>query len=236
MSNRSNLIIALDVAEREHALDLARCLRDEIAMVKVGLEPFVAHGPGLVAELRDAGVEVFLDLKVHDIPRTAAAAAREASRLGARLLTVHAAGGAEMIGAARDAASESTAIIAVTMLTSLDDDAARGIGFASSVADSASTLGRLAVAAGADGLVCSALELERLTPVGGLRVVPGVRPRGSASGDQKRVATPGEAVSKGATWLVVGRPVLQAEDPVAAARAINAEVAALRAARCAAFI
>lgn len=217
----SKIIAALDVPDRSHCLELARQLAPHVAMVKVGFESFVAHGPSLVTELRDAGVDVFLDLKLHDIPRTVAAGAREASALGARLLTVHASGGAEMVRAARDAAGPETWILAVTVLTSMDQATVDAVGLQGTVAESVQRLGVLAVDAGADGLVCSALELEALKLTGGIRVVPGVRPAGTASGDQKRVATPERAVSDGATYLVIGRPIVQAPEPAAAAAAIN---------------
>ncbi|MEM6731429.1 MAG: orotidine-5'-phosphate decarboxylase [Myxococcota bacterium] len=218
------IIVALDVPERERTLELATALAPEVAMVKIGLESFIAHGPSLVTDLRDAGTEVFLDLKLHDIPRTVGAAAREASSLGARLLTVHAAGGGEMIRAARDAAGSETLIIAVTVLTSLDQNAVEQVGFVGTVEDTVFRLAELSLGAGANGLVSSALELPALSSLSGVRVVPGVRPKGSAAGDQKRVATPEDAVAAGATYLVVGRPIVQAADPVAAARAINVAV------------
>jgi orotidine-5'-phosphate decarboxylase len=218
---REHLIVALDLPHREYCLQLAFSLRDDIAMVKVGLEAFIAHGPDFVRTLVDHGVEVFLDLKLHDIPRTVAAAARQASRLGVRLLTIHAAGGAEMVKAAREAASPRTSIIAVTMLTSLDDAAAATIGMRGNVRESAATLGALARNSGADGLVCSAHELSELAPLGGVRVVPGIRPAGSDAGDQKRITTPQQALDLGATWLVVGRPILEARDPLQAARELG---------------
>lgn len=220
-SARQHLIVAMDLIDRDRILSLAKSLREEIAMVKVGFESFVAHGPDLVRDLVDNGLEVFLDLKIHDIPNTAAGAARQASRLGARLMTVHAAGGADMIGAAVEAASPRTEVIAVTMLTSLDDATAKKVGFARGVSDSARTLAEISLIAGAHGLVCSALELSRLADLDGSRVVPGVRSKDAERGDQKRVATPKEAVDAGATWIVVGRPILLAPDPVAAVRQLN---------------
>ncbi len=224
-AGRKHLILAMDLVDRDQIIDMAVTLRDDIAMVKIGLEPFIAHGTDLVRALNDRGLAVFLDLKVHDIPRTAAAAARQASRLGARLFTVHAAGGSEMIQAAREAAGPRTKIIAVTMLTSLDDAAAGRIGFRDDVAGTVARLGELSLEAGADGLVCSAHELAALRDLGGLRVVPGIRPPKSDVGDQKRVATPAGAVSAGATWIVVGRPILNAADPVRTARAIGDSLA-----------
>jgi len=220
MLPHERIIVALDIPERDKTIELAKRLAGKVGMVKIGLESFIAHGPDLVREIVDGGTDVFLDLKIHDIPRTAGAAAREASQTGAKLLTIHGSGGGEMVRAARDAALETTDILAVTILTSLDQGAVDAIGYEGSVADAAHRLAGLALENGADGLVCSALELERLGTLGGHRVVPGIRPAGSSHGDQKRVATPEEAVSWGASWLVIGRPIVQAEDPVEAAVAI----------------
>ena len=224
MESTAKLIVALDLPDRPELLALARQLIGKVGMVKVGLEAFIAHGPDLVSDLRDMGHDVFLDLKVHDIPRTAAAAAREADRLGASLLTVHAAGGAEMIRAAREAASESLQIVAVTVLTSFNEAGFDEVGFRGDIGTAAAGMAALAIENGADGVVCSALELDSLSEVGGLRVVPGVRPQGTAKGDQKRVVTPAEASKMGATWIVVGRPIVQSADPVAAAAAIVTEL------------
>lgn len=224
MEPDNRLIVALDLPDRNELLAIARELCGKVGMVKVGLEAFVAHGPTLVSDLREMGHEVFLDLKVHDIPRTAAAAAREADRLGASLLTVHAAGGAEMIRASREAASAALRIVAVTVLTSFDEAGFGEVGYRGNISEAATGLARLAMGSGADGLVCSALELDALAEVGGLRVVPGVRPLGSPAGDQKRVVTPAEAVSMGASWIVVGRPIVQSDDPAAAAAAIVSEL------------
>lgn len=221
---RHRLIVALDVAGRDQALDLAVELKDHVGLVKIGLEGFTAHGPDLVRAIVDLGLGVFLDLKINDIPRTAAAAVREASKLGAELVTVHSLGGAAMVAAAADAASGATQVIAVTLLTSIDRDAVEQLGLGGDVPEVAARIGALALDAGADGLVCSALELERLAPLGGKRVVPGIRPAGAAHHDQKRVATPADALASGATWLVVGRPIVAAADPVAAADAIVAEM------------
>lgn len=219
------IIVALDVADREQTLELARALAPEVGMVKLGLESFVAHGPELVRDVRKLGVDVFLDLKLHDIPRTAAAAVREAARLDVRLLTIHASGGAEMVKACREAAGVSLSLIAVTVLTSLADDDVRDVGFSGAATVVAERLGKLAMANGAHGLVCSAHDLSALAGAGGIRVVPGIRPGSAAVNDQKRVATPAQARAAGATWLVIGRPIIEAADPIAAARAIAAEVA-----------
>ena len=220
MLPHERIIVALDIPERDKTIALAKSLAGKVGMVKIGLESFIAHGPDLVREIVDGGTDVFLDLKIHDIPRTAGAAAREASKIGAKLLTIHGSGGGEMVRAARDAALDTTDILAVTILTSLDQSAVDGIGYEGTVADAAHRLAGLALENGADGLVCSAHELERLSGLGGHRVVPGIRPAGSSHGDQKRVATPEQAVKWGASWLVIGRPIVQADDPVAAAEAI----------------
>lgn len=216
----SRLIVALDVSARDDVLKLARMVAPHVGMVKLGLEGFVAHGPSLVTALRDLGLQVFLDLKLHDIPRTAAAAAKATQHLGVSLLTIHAAGGAEMVRAVRDAVPDSTKVLAVTVLTSLDDAEVHALGYATNSAKTARTLGKRALAHGADGLVCSAHELGALQDLGGMRVVPGIRPAGDAQGDQKRVATPKSAVDAGATYIVVGRPIVLAPDPAQAARAI----------------
>lgn len=217
MMPHQRIIVALDLPDRAETIALAKRLASHVGMVKIGLEGFIAHGPDLVREIRDAGIEVFLDLKIHDIPRTAGAAVRQASKLGARLLTVHAAGGAEMVRSASEEAGENTSVVAVTLLTSLDEQAAQEIGYGDSLEDATHRLASLALNNGADGVVCSARELTRLSDLGGLRVVPGIRPQGSAHADQKRVATPAEALAGGATWLVIGRPIVHAPDPVAAA-------------------
>lgn len=233
------IIVALDIPDRQKSLDLAKSLSGKVGMLKVGLESFVAHGPDFVRELRDLGHAIFLDLKLHDIPRTAAAAAQQTASLGVQLLTIHAMGGAEMVRAVRDAASPNTQIIAVTVLTSFDEASLSAVGFDHGIASTATRLGQLARQAGADGLVCSAHELQALQSFGGVRVVPGVRPmsdtppaqasalsaaRVSANtishDDQRRIATPQQAVRDGATWIVVGRPVLQAPDPVHAVASI----------------
>jgi orotidine-5'-phosphate decarboxylase len=220
------IIVALDLPERAALVAMAKRLAPHVAMAKIGLEAFVGHGPDLVREIRDTGLPIFLDLKLHDIQNTVAAATAQATRLGVTLLTGHAQGGAEMIRAAREAASESVQIVAVTVLTSLDALALEQLGYQDAVCDVAERLGSVARLAGADGLVCAASDLKRLQHLGGVRVVPGLRPAGSAAGDQKRVATPKAALSAGATWLVIGRPIVQAGDPVAAAQAIAEELAA----------
>jgi len=224
------LAVALDLSEREEILRMARLLRDRVGVAKVGLEAFVSHGPSLVSEVRAVGVPVFLDLKLHDIPNTVERAARAAARLGVSLLTVHASGGAAMLRAAvagAAAAAPAPAVIAVTVLTSLDDAALADLGIAGGAAGRATAWAALARDAGCAGVVCSAREAASLRAAMGpgfLLVTPGVRPAGGEAGDQRRVATPRDAVAAGADVLVVGRPITAAPDPGAAADAILADM------------
>lgn len=199
-------------------------------LVKLGLEFFLAHGTAGYRAI--AGRPVFLDLKLHDIPNTVAGGVRAVLPLAPRLLTLHAAGGAAMIAAARQAAEAAGAarplLLAVTVLTSLDEAALASVGVAGTPAEQVVRLAKLAVAAGADGIVCSPLEVAAVRAAlgpGPKLVVPGIRPAGAAIGDQARVMTPAEAVSAGADWIVVGRPITAAADPAAAAAAIAAEIA-----------
>jgi len=229
------LITALDVPDGAGALALAAALGPAGGFVKVGLELFSAAGPPVVTALRGLGRDVFLDLKYHDIPNTVAAAARQASRLGASLCTIHAANGRAALQAAAAAladeppgpAGQRPALLAVTVLTSLSaadlDEVAPGGG---TLADRLARLAVLAWESGCDGLVCSAADLPELRRVlgrGPLVVTPGIRPASGAADDQKRVATPRQAAAAGADFLVIGRPVTQAPDPAAALAAIAAE-------------
>ncbi len=231
------LIVALDTSSARTVIPLLRILPPAIRWYKVGLEWFTAEGPRAVSRLRDSGRQVFLDLKLHDIPRTVARAVAAAARHGAGLITVHAAGGAAMLRAAADAAREAgrtgPKLVAVTALTSLDAADLRALGIRRSLSDYALQAAELALAAGLDGLVASPLEaaaLRRRFGPGPILVTPGIRPAGGAAADQKRVATPAFAVRAGADFLVVGRPILEAPDPAAAAAAILADMrAALRA-------
>jgi len=196
-------------------------------MLKVGLELFAAEGPAAVRAAAALGRPVFLDLKLHDIPNTVEGAARSAAASGASLLTVHASGGEAMVRAAVRGAGERLRVLAVTVLTSLDDAALAAVGLAGPAGAAAIRLARLAVAAGAGGIVCSPREVAAVRAAvgpGPLLVVPGVRPAGSARGDQVRVASPAEAVRAGADVLVLGRPLRDAPDPAAAARAIAASL------------
>ncbi len=228
---KPDLIVALDVSSATEAAAVVRRIGDAASFYKVGLELFIADGPDTLAMLADNGKRVFLDLKLHDIPRTVARAVASASRFGAELLTLHAAGGKAMIQAAVAAAAESDRemrLLAVTVLTSLDDVDLADIGVLRSATEQVDALGRLAVEAGAQGLVCSPQEVGRLRTSLGVTpylVTPGVRPAGGDLGDQKRVATPAQATRDGASALVIGRPVLEAADPRAAALAITAECA-----------
>ena len=226
------LIVALDVPSSREAAEAVARIGDAVSFYKVGLELFLADGPETLRLLRGEGKRVFLDLKLHDIPRTVERAVGSCLRWGPDLLTVHAQGSSAMVEAAARAVREAgaaTRILAVTVLTSLDRSDLDLLGVARPVEEQVLALGRLAVGAGAHGLVCSPREAGALRKALGpdaLLVTPGVRPAGGALGDQKRVATPGDAIRAGATHLVVGRPVLGAPDPRAAALAIREEMAA----------
>jgi len=221
----NRICAALDVPDLAAAERLASRLAGHVGLFKVGLELFVAHGAAAVEAVRKFGSPIFLDLKLHDIPQTVEGAARSVAALGVEYVTVHASGGAEMIRAARRALPR-TRLLAVTVLTSLGPQDLQGIGLAR---DAVSRLARLAIAAGADGVVCSPQEVAALRAElgpGPLLVVPGIRPAGAASGDQRRTGTPAEAVRAGASILVIGRPLRDAADPGAAADAIAREIGA----------
>ena len=228
----AELIVALDVDSRKEAVEKVKAIGDPVGFYKIGLELFTAEGPDVVKAVKDLGKKVFLDLKFHDIPRTVERAVKSGGKLGVDLMTIHSVGGKAMIRAAADAAAEfgetGPRILAVTVLTSLDQADLADVGIAGRTpAEQVAAMARFATENGAHGLVCSPKEvgaLSKALKAGTLFVTPGVRPAGSAVGDQKRVATPAEAVRDGATHLVVGRPILAAEDPVAAARAIRAEM------------
>jgi len=228
----AELIVALDVNTRQEAVEKVKAIGEAVDFYKIGLELFTAEGPDVVKAVRDLGKRVFLDLKFHDIPRTVERAVRSGARLGVELMTIHSVGGKAMIRAAADAAAEFGAvapkILAVTVLTSLDQADLNDVGIVGRTpAEQVMAMAKFATGNGADGLVCSPKEvgaLSRALKAGTLFITPGVRPAGSAVGDQKRVATPAEAVRDGSTHLVVGRPILAAPDPVAAAAAIRAEI------------
>jgi orotidine-5'-phosphate decarboxylase len=232
---RDRLIVALDVPDADAAREAARRLRGEVGMMKVGGQLFTAAGPAIVRELIADGHRVFLDLKFHDIPNTVAGGVASAAALGVSLLTIHAAGGPAMIAAAAKAArGTETRILAITVLTSLDAATLEAIGMTGGVDATVVRLARVAAEAGADGVVASPQEARALRAARGpgfLIVTPGIRPAGADLGDQSRAATPGTALAAGADYLVIGRPILAASDPVAAARAIVAEMETSRATR-----
>lgn len=225
---KERIIVALDTDSPEAALASVRALSGEVGMFKVGMELFSRGGPELVRRILDAGFDVFLDLKFHDIPNTVAGAVRSAAALGVKFATVHASGGRAMLAAASGAARDTrTTILAVTVLTSLDDADLSDVGFSVGAAEAVARLADLAVSSGVGGIVCSAKEVAAVRSRVGKGVVlvtPGVRMPGDAAGDQKRVVTPGEAIRRGADYLVVGRPITKAGDPAAAARAIAASM------------
>ena len=228
----AELIVALDVNNRAEAVEKVQAIGNAVGFYKIGLELFTAEGPDVVKAVKDLGKKVFLDLKFHDIPRTVERAVRSGAKLGVDLMTIHSVGGKAMIKAAADAAAEFGAngpkILAVTVLTSLDQTDLADVGIVGRTpAEQVQAMARFATENGAHGLVCSPKEvgiLSKQLKAGTLFITPGVRPAGSAVGDQKRVATPAEAVRDGATHLVVGRPILAAPDPVAAAKAIREEM------------
>jgi orotidine-5'-phosphate decarboxylase len=230
LTPKDRLAIALDLPSEQEAMRLVDRLEGTCQWFKVGLELYCATGNSIVQQLRDRGFNVFLDLKFHDIPNTVAGAVRSATRAGASLLTIHAGGGAAMMSAAAEAASVpgSPRLLAVTVLTSMDASELVGIGITASPAEQVLRLARLAQASGIDGMVCSAEEvatLRRETGPDTLLVIPGIRPAGSAVEDQRRIATPAQAIAHGASMLVVGRPITRAVNPAAAAHAILEEIA-----------
>ncbi len=230
MRDQDRLIVALDVPGATQARRMVQAIGEAATTYKIGKQLFTAEGPQVVRGLVSSGRKVFLDLKYHDIPNTVAAAVRSAAELGVSMLTVHASGGTAMLRAAVEAASQSPAkpmVLAVTVLTSLTDADLEEVGVAGNVLTQVLRLGALARAAGCGGLVASAHEARELRKALGedfAIVTPGVRPSGAATGDQARVVTPKEAVAAGATYLVVGRPILEASDPAKAAREIQGAI------------
>ena len=219
--------VALDAPDIDVAAHWATAVTPHVSTVKIGLELYLRYGPAVVATVRGgSGVRVFLDLKLHDIPNTVAGAARAVARLRPEILTVHAAGGAEMIRAAVAAVPE-TLVAGVTLLTSIGDKDLAELGVEGPVSDAVRRMAALAVEAGARGLVCSPQEVAAVRAEVGpdiLLITPGIRPAGATSHDQARIATPVEAVEAGADLLVIGRPITQAADPGAAAAAIAASL------------
>ncbi len=227
---RKRLIVALDAPDAASAAELVSQLENTCHWFKVGLELFAAAGPAVIEPLVARGHSVFLDLKFHDIPNTVAGAVRSAAALGVRMVNVHAAGGPAMLAAAKaalDGMADPPELLAVTVLTSMDAAQASAIGLDRSPAEQVELLARLGLDAGIRGFVCSPQEvaaLRALTGPDGVLVTPGIRPAGADAGDQKRIATPAEALRQGASFLVVGRPITQAPDPAEAAEAILKEM------------
>jgi len=227
---RQRLIVALDVPSAAAAQKIVAAVGDSAFCYKVGMQLYTAEGPQLVRDLVACGRRVFLDLKYHDIPNTVAAAVTEAARLGVSMLTVHASGGSRMLRAATDAAAAvnpALMVLAVTVLTSLDDRDLDTLGVHGRVQDQVLRLAALAVASGCQGVVASAREASELRSELEEEfaiVTPGVRPAGAHYGDQARVVTPAEAIAAGATHIVVGRPITEAADPGSEARAILQQI------------
>jgi orotidine-5'-phosphate decarboxylase len=226
---RQRLIVALDVSTAAAAQKIVAAVGDSALTYKVGMQLYTAEGPQVVRDLLSAGRQVFLDLKYHDIPTTVGAAVAEAAKLGVSMLTVHATGGNKMLRAAVEAAKERAGLIVlgVTVLTSLDAGDLQRNGLHESVEQSVVRLATIALASGCQGIVTSAREAARLRAELGnefAMVTPGVRPAGSSVGDQVRVVTPAQAIAAGATHIVVGRPITEAADPAAEARAILAQI------------
>ncbi len=236
MNSRDKLVVALDLATGDAATRMAEKLEGHVGMFKVGSELFTAEGPVTVRYLVTTGHKVFLDLKFHDIPNTVRAAAREAAELGVSLVNVHASGGRKMMeaalegvcaGAAGSGSGERPKVLAVTILTSLESGDLEELGISGTPVEAVIRLARLAKSAGLDGVVASPREISALREACGPRfliVTPGIRPATAATNDQARIATPASAIAAGADYLVVGRPITGASDPVAAADAIAAEM------------
>ncbi len=233
MLPKDRLIVALDVPSASQARHIVHSIGEAATTYKVGKQLFTAEGPNFVRELISYGRKVFLDLKFHDIPNTVAAAVRAAAELRVSMLTVHASGGGKMLYAAAQAAAQSASqptVLAVTVLTSFSDADLGPIGVPGNVPSQVLRLGALARAAGCGGLVASAqeaVELRRELGNDFAIVTPGIRPAGSEVGDQARVVTPKDAIAAGSTYLVVGRPIIEAADPAKAAEEIVAEIEGL---------
>lgn len=220
------IFVAVDTPDLQRALDLVEAVREHAGGVKLGLEFFSAQGSDGVARVAALGLPLFLDLKLHDIPNTVAKAAAALARLQPAILTVHAAGGREMLRAAKAAAGPLTKVVGVTVLTSLDESDLAAAGVSGSPHEQVARLAALARGSGIDGIVCSGAEVAgaRAAWPGGFFVVPGVRPAGTEAADQKRVVTPERALDDGASVLVIGRPITGAPDPAQAIREIAASL------------
>jgi orotidine-5'-phosphate decarboxylase len=215
--------LALDIPDLDKSVAMVKRVRDHIGGVKLGLEFFCAHGHHGVHEITHLGLPIFLDLKLHDIPNTVAAAMQAIHVLEPAIVTIHASGGRAMMEDAKAAAGANTKVVAVTLLTSLDNDDMAQIGYKGQPNEQVLRLAELAEKSGLDGIVCSGQEVGAVHSQWkkGFFVVPGLRPAGAAMGDQKRAVTPRQARDDGASVLVIGRPISRADDPVAAARAIE---------------
>lgn len=228
---RRRLIVALDFPAANDALELVDKLGSQCIWYKVGLELFVAAGPEFVRSLVARGCSIFLDLKFNDIPNTIGGAVRSGAALGVRMMTLHASGGPAMLTEAQkalEAVDDPPQLLAVTVLTSMDQAQVAAVGIDRTPAAQVELLGRMGLTAGINGFVCSPQEVATLRAIAGpsaVLVIPGIRPAGGETGDQKRVATPADALRNGASYLVVGRPVTQAADPVSATEAILKEMA-----------
>lgn len=236
MQPKERLIVALDVDNEDRALELAKKLAPHVGMFKVGMELFYACGPGIINSIRKQGGKVFIDLKLHDIPNTVSRAIKVLTRYGASIINVHAAGGEEMMRAAAEAVGDEAArrgierplVIAVTVLTSLGQkEFNEQLGIAGSIRERVTYWAEMARQSGLDGVVASAREAAAIREACGesfVIVTPGIRPAGAGAGDQKRVVTPAEAVKNGSTYLVVGRPITGARDPIQAANRVTGEI------------
>ncbi|WP_304164153.1 orotidine-5'-phosphate decarboxylase [Lonsdalea britannica] len=219
-SHSSPILVALDYASQRDAYEFVDRIDPQSCRLKVGKEMFTLFGPSLVKALQQRGFDVFLDLKFHDIPNTTARAVAAAAELGVWMVNVHASGGARMMQAAKEAllpyGADAPLLIAVTVLTSMDEDDLRGLGITLSPAEQAERLAVLTQQCGLDGVVCSAHEAERLKQRCGAAfqlVTPGIRPVGSAAGDQRRIMTPEQAKQAGVDYMVIGRPITQSANP-----------------------
>jgi orotidine-5'-phosphate decarboxylase len=232
-SLKSRVIVALDYPDAASALRLVEQLAPGLCRLKVGKELFTRAGPQLVEELAARGFDVFLDLKFHDIPNTVASACHAAAGLGVWMVNVHALGGQRMLEAAKAGiarATHSPLLIAVTILTSMDESDLAAVGLSGSPQDNVLRLAQLAQQSGLDGVVCSSREtpvLREQLDAGFRLVTPGIRPAGSQADDQRRVMTPVDAIKNGSDYLVIGRPVTLADDPVGVLRTINSDLSAL---------
>lgn len=235
MTAKERLIVALDVDTKEEVKTLVDALKNEVGMFKIGLQLYTSMGNEIIRYIKDRECKIFLDLKFHDIPNTVAKSTRVLTGLGIDMFNVHSQGGYEMMKKAKEASiAEASALgintpklLAVTILTSLGDKEVQAIGYQKTAKEMVANLGKLAEQAGLDGIVCSPLEADFIKDICGenfLRVTPGVRPLGGTIGDQKRIATPKAALEGGSSYIVVGRPITEAEDVIKAARSIVKEM------------